>query len=277
MTEFDDDFDPALSALLRRALHQQVDPETSKRHLEIIKTEAARLQAERAATPVWPRRQLLVAALVGLLLMVMSGGAVAASGAALPGDLLYPVKLGTEQVRLLIAISPDADSAVLLDIARRRIAEAQEAMHRQPESVNKLVQEAMQAIDAADTERDPVLQRTAMTLRDQASRTVALTDDLDPDQADALQTPTPRVTVPPSASSSSDPTVALPPDAEPPTSSGSPPGGSTSSPPPAGVVPPETSTAGVAPPPKPSTSTQSATTSSSASLEPEASSSSTAP
>lgn len=219
MTDPDDDLDPALGAMLRRALRQRVDPETSARHMAIIKSEAARLQAERGARRIRVRRHLLIAALIGLLLMSMSGGAVAASGAALPGDLLYPVKLGTEQVRLLIARSPEADSAVRLDIARRRITEAQQAVNQRPESVNGLVQKAMVALDAANTERDPALRRTASDLKDQASRTVAQTDDLDPVQADdALQTPSPRTTP-----GSRGPGVAESPSASPSgTSSGSP-------------------------------------------------------
>lgn len=258
MTERDDDFDPALGAMLRRALRQRVDPETSERHLAIIKGEAARLQAERSVPRLRPRRHLLIAALIGVLLMSMSGGAVAASGAALPGDLLYPVKLGTEQIRLLIAVSPEADSAVLLDIARRRIAEAQQAMNRRPASVNGLVQEAMLALDAADTDHDPALQRTASDLADQASRTVTLTDDLDPSQADALQTPSPRTTAPPEPPASPGPGAESPDESAPPaTSSDSPNGGTSSASPPEGTAPPETSTAG-------STSTSSASPSASA-------------
>ncbi|MGH2686424.1 MAG: DUF5667 domain-containing protein, partial [Actinomycetota bacterium] len=51
----------------------------------------------------------------------------AASEHAMPGDLLYPMKRGFEQVRLAVAGSPADQAAIELDIAAERLGEATRA------------------------------------------------------------------------------------------------------------------------------------------------------
>ncbi|HEY3081666.1 MAG TPA: DUF5667 domain-containing protein [Chloroflexota bacterium] len=78
-----------------------------------------------------PRNHLARAAapalFVALLLVLAAGGAVDASQDALPGDTLYPVKLGAEEVRLALAADDEARARVHLELASRRADEIEQA------------------------------------------------------------------------------------------------------------------------------------------------------
>jgi hypothetical protein len=52
------------------------------------------------------RRPVLITALVVAIIVILSSGIVAASAASLPNDLLYPVKIAAEELRL--SLSPDS-------------------------------------------------------------------------------------------------------------------------------------------------------------------------
>jgi hypothetical protein len=93
----------------------------------------ARLQADlqqsllaqhpaRRPRPLWSRWLPRMAAAT-LALVVLLGSTVVASASSLPGDVLYPVKRVTENVRLLLSWSAQAWVAVQLDIADARLAE----------------------------------------------------------------------------------------------------------------------------------------------------------
>jgi len=142
-----DDLDPRLSMLFARAFVRPVDVEVAARHLWSIDREGTRLEQQRSE----PRglRRVLVSVVAALALMTTSTAAVAASGPAMPGDLLYPVKRGTEQARLLAARSPEAEALVLLDIASRRVTEAEHAADARPDAVDGLLAEAATAFTAA--------------------------------------------------------------------------------------------------------------------------------
>jgi hypothetical protein len=58
-------------------------------------------------------------------LVLGSSGIAYASQNALPGDALYPVKLGLEQVELLVTLDPQADLRLHLQFSQLRIAEMQ--------------------------------------------------------------------------------------------------------------------------------------------------------
>jgi len=73
-----------------------------------------------APVPVGIIAVLLVVLLVGAL----TTGAVTASATALPGDVLYPVKLAAEQTRLLLARDAVAREAVNEEIVQNRVSEA---------------------------------------------------------------------------------------------------------------------------------------------------------
>lgn len=79
-------------------------------------------KAERAKVPIWHRRWAV--AMTTVLVIVLAGvGIAAASINALPDEPLYPVKLATEQTRLMAAFS-DIDKAELhIRFAERRAME----------------------------------------------------------------------------------------------------------------------------------------------------------
>ncbi len=73
----------------------------------------------------YKRRLNMVAIIVAVVLAVsaLGGGTAYASQGSLPGDVLYPVKLGTEQARLVLATN-DVDKAELyLTFANSRVEE----------------------------------------------------------------------------------------------------------------------------------------------------------
>ncbi len=65
--------------------------------------------------------------LAGLLLFVLAGtGTVSAAQGALPGDILYPIKISVnEKVEVALAPTPAARAEVQVRLANRRVEEAQ--------------------------------------------------------------------------------------------------------------------------------------------------------
>jgi hypothetical protein len=68
-----------------------------------------------------PRWATVVTLVVGLLLV--GGGTVAAAGNSMPDNPLYPVKLATEQVRLILTPSQIGKASLCAELADRRVAE----------------------------------------------------------------------------------------------------------------------------------------------------------
>jgi len=130
----------------------------------------ARLTNRLAATKGAPRlgwRTILrpAYALAGLLLaLTLTFGATAAyaSEAALPGDVLYGVKRGLEDVQLILSTTAAGDSALVEHFADRRLDEietltgrgrwddAERALQAYPEVVDELV--ALPQADAVDSQ-----------------------------------------------------------------------------------------------------------------------------
>jgi hypothetical protein len=71
-----------------------------------------------------PARGLAAAALTLLLLVILGGGLAVVSADSLPGDLLYPVKLATEQLRLFLTVDAQAREELLIEFGEERQAEA---------------------------------------------------------------------------------------------------------------------------------------------------------
>lgn len=71
-----------------------------------------------------PARGLAAAALMLLLLIFLGGGLAVVSADSLPGDLLYPVKLATEQLRLFLTVDAQAREELLIEFGQERQAEA---------------------------------------------------------------------------------------------------------------------------------------------------------
>lgn len=200
VTSITEELDPALAAVLQRAFLRSVDVETAARHLWTINQEGTRIREVGTA----PRRfrKAAVAALTSALLVGSSSAAVAASGPALPGDFLYSVKLGAEQARLIIALSPEADARVHLDIARQRMAEARRAAIVRPEVVDQLVADALGELDAAVLLGSAEMAGEVAEVRTEAVQTVEDLDvTLDAEASallvPALPAPSPDVVEPP--------------------------------------------------------------------------------
>jgi len=74
-----------------------------------------------------PRRARLrmasATAAIALVLFALAGGVAYASQDSVPGDALYPVKLGTEQLRMLLPGEDSAKAKLALSFARRRVGE----------------------------------------------------------------------------------------------------------------------------------------------------------
>lgn len=86
-------------------------------------------RAARRPIRGWPRAWKPAHVLAGLALAVAviasSVGVASAASAALPGDRLYGVKRGLEEVSLALSATDSGDAALLLGFAERRLAEAQ--------------------------------------------------------------------------------------------------------------------------------------------------------
>jgi hypothetical protein len=86
-------------------------------------------RAVRRRSLVWPRAWRPAYALAGLALAVAligsSIGVASAAAGSLPGDGLYGVKRGLEEVSLALSTTRAGDTALLLDFAERRLVEAQ--------------------------------------------------------------------------------------------------------------------------------------------------------
>ena len=70
-------------------------------------------------------RRHSMSAVTAVLIVMVSGGTVAAAETSLPGDILYPVKVHvTEEVRVALAPTPKARAAIAVERAERRLEEA---------------------------------------------------------------------------------------------------------------------------------------------------------
>ncbi len=87
---------------------------------------------------VWARVAVSVLVVVILMSMLAGGTAYAAQG-SLPGDVLYPVKIGTEDARLLIANDSSAKAELNLEFAQKRLVEMNKLANRELEKAELAV------------------------------------------------------------------------------------------------------------------------------------------
>ncbi|MEX2619258.1 MAG: DUF5667 domain-containing protein [Egibacteraceae bacterium] len=165
MRAFDDDRDSAIAELLRRAYARKVGLDTAARQLWAVDRAARSLRRSRRAARA---RRTVVAALASLMLIGTGGGAIAASAGALPGDALYAIKRGTEEIRLVLALTPAADARMHLTIARTRWAEAQQVVEDRPDMVPSLLGQTFAALDEAERPGGQTADR-ALALRSQVT------------------------------------------------------------------------------------------------------------
>lgn len=115
--------DPTLRQVLHQAYRRPVDVDVAASHLWRITAAADRAGVAAEQRRTRPVRALAAAGVAALLIPI---GAVTATqaGDALPGDFLYGVKRGTEQVQLVLNRDPERHSALHLRIAQTRLWEA---------------------------------------------------------------------------------------------------------------------------------------------------------
>ena len=173
------DLDPliALAAEFRSALAPA--PAAGAVRARVLARVTNRVAALQAA-PRLGRRTILrpAYALAGLLLVLtLTFGATAAyaSGAALPGDVLYGVKRGLEDVQLVLSTTAAGDSALVEHFADRRVDEiealtgrgrwddAERALQAYPEVVDELV--ALSQADAVDSQAARLAHHLEVLLR----------------------------------------------------------------------------------------------------------------
>jgi|Deesub1362A_J573_1020465.scaffolds.fasta_scaffold03988_3 hypothetical protein len=81
-------------------------------------------RVEAALPKARPRSSpLLRWAIIAALVVALASGTVAASAQALPGDPLYPLKLGAETLQVALAGPTENELRVILDLTQRRMGE----------------------------------------------------------------------------------------------------------------------------------------------------------
>ncbi|MBI4295534.1 MAG: hypothetical protein HY667_00305 [Chloroflexi bacterium] len=88
----------------------------------------------------WSRQWATAVAII-LVLVLASGGTVAAASSAMPDSPLYPVKQATEQTRLKLAPSDIAKAQLYARFADRRVREIAYLASRNPEKAQKIVEQ----------------------------------------------------------------------------------------------------------------------------------------
>jgi hypothetical protein len=80
-----------------------------------------------------PRPALALLSLALVLMLLASGiGVASVSADALPGDTLYSVKRGVEELRLFLTIRPDKDAELLLAFTTERLQEIEDLLEANP-------------------------------------------------------------------------------------------------------------------------------------------------
>jgi hypothetical protein len=92
---------------------------------------------------------LLLPVSAALILILVVGGTAFASQNSLPGDVLYPVKILTEEITVATSLTPQARSQARLSIASQRVQEASKLTERNTDKGNSNTEEfhsAMQSV-----------------------------------------------------------------------------------------------------------------------------------
>ncbi len=108
--------------------------------------------AQRRKITLFSRPVLIRAAAVTLIVFVAGWTTVASSAQALPGDLLYPIKLFSERVRFCLAINQESKAELCIVFAEERVKELVKR-HSKGGGLNKkllaaMLNEAKMALDA---------------------------------------------------------------------------------------------------------------------------------
>ncbi len=136
-----------LAALLQGAWQDGPAPDATDRvRNAAMAAFAAPTAAPTRARPGRPRRVVARLALVAALVVGAPVAAWGASADALPGEILYPVKRGFEEVRLVLAGDAASEAEVLLGMAEERLSEAVLALSL---GLDAVVEQALAGYDDA--------------------------------------------------------------------------------------------------------------------------------
>lgn len=112
---------PGMPPAARTRIRARVLAEWDRRHLP---------RERRWGIPFFLPRWAAVTASVVLAIVLGGVGTVAASGGAVPGDPLYPVKEIREEAQLWFALSPEAKVAMYNRLVKERVRELREVAQR---------------------------------------------------------------------------------------------------------------------------------------------------
>ena len=107
-------------------------------HANQATKEARKSVSQAGVRHAWYARPLrMVAIILAVVLAISTLGTSAAyaSQGSLPGDVLYPVKLGTEQVQRLLTTDDVSRVNLELGFADNRLEEMEEVIHKNPEEI----------------------------------------------------------------------------------------------------------------------------------------------
>ncbi|MFC2042311.1 DUF5667 domain-containing protein, partial [Chloroflexota bacterium] len=111
---------------------------------------------------VWARVAVSVLVVV-ILISMLAGGTAYAAQDSLPGDLLYPVKTGTEEARLLMAGDRSAKAALNLKFAQTRLVEMNKLVNRDLEKAAVAVDGYQGNLDAAGQQIQRITNTSALS------------------------------------------------------------------------------------------------------------------
>ena len=116
---------------------------------------------ERSNNLIYKFKTMPIALIIGLIIALTSGGTVAASQNSLPGDVLYPVKIVSEDARVAMVFSPEQKAEFRLNLAQKRIEEIGRVLEKVGEDGNGMSVEALQkALDNFDAQVKKILDKT---------------------------------------------------------------------------------------------------------------------
>jgi len=117
---------------------------------------------KRSNNLIYKLKTMPIALIIGLIIALTSGGTVAASQNSLPGDILYPVKIVSEDARVAMVFSPEQKAEFRLNLAQKRIEEIGRVLEKAEEEGNGRSVEALQkALDNFDAQVQKILDKTA--------------------------------------------------------------------------------------------------------------------
>lgn len=251
------------------ALRIEPDHALSRQRIERALRPHGRVVHLPGPEPRWARR-IVAIGLAGTAAVVP---AAVASSSSVPGDALYPLKRGIEQVRVIAATSPEAEAATRTDIAYARLEELDallqtgdfEHLPQVLMDLNSAVDDAAAAValarqDGADTTHVAALEsQLANVAEAQTDHLTSAMDQLPPSQAEELQdiidnTPTTTAPVKGGGGRGSDDAGPTPTTASPTSTGGS--GGVLGDPAPTTTEPAVTAPPTTEAPPPPTTTTE---------------------